>query len=58
MVVPILKKRPMIAAAFSAGITALLAYNLPFKLGLILAALVGIIVGTVLERKKFPKGML
>jgi len=40
----------MIAAAFSAGITALLAYNLPFKLGLILAALVGIIVGTLLEK--------
>jgi 4-azaleucine resistance transporter AzlC len=58
MVVPILKKRPMIAAAISAGITALLAYNLPFKLGLILAALVGIIVGTILERKIFPKGML
>lgn len=52
MVVPILKKRPMIAAAVSAGVTALLAYNLPFKLGLILAALVGILVGTVLENKK------
>jgi 4-azaleucine resistance transporter AzlC len=58
MLVPILKKRPMIAAALSAGATALLAYHLPFKLGLILAALVGIIVGTVLERKIFPKGML
>lgn len=58
MVVPILKKRPMIAAAVSAGITALLAYNLPFKLGLILAALVGIIVGTVLEGKILPKRML
>jgi 4-azaleucine resistance transporter AzlC len=58
MLVPILKKRPMIAAALSAGVTALLAYSLPFKLGLILAALVGIIVGTVLERKIFPKGML
>ncbi|WKZ40257.1 MAG: AzlC family ABC transporter permease [Anaerolineales bacterium] len=52
MVVPILKKRPMVAAAVSAGVTALLAYNLPFKLGLILAALVGILVGTVLENKK------
>ncbi len=52
MVVPILKKRPMVASAVSAGVTALLAYNLPFKLGLILAALVGILVGTVLENKK------
>lgn len=49
MVVPILKQRPLIAAALSAGMTALLAYHLPFKLGLILAATVGIIVGTVLE---------
>jgi 4-azaleucine resistance transporter AzlC len=57
MVVPVLKKRPTIAAALSAGITALLAYNLPFKLGLILAALVGIAVGTMLESKKPAKGM-
>jgi 4-azaleucine resistance transporter AzlC len=49
MVVPVLKKQPMIAAALSAGVTALLAYSLPFKLGLILAALVGIVVGAVLE---------
>jgi 4-azaleucine resistance transporter AzlC len=52
MVVPILKKRPMIAAALSAGMTALLAYHFPFKLGLILAALVGIAVGTILEGRK------
>ncbi|MEK6753848.1 MAG: AzlC family ABC transporter permease [Chloroflexota bacterium] len=52
MIVPVLKKRPTIAAALSAGGTALLAYNLPFKLGLILAAFVGIIVGTLLEERK------
>jgi len=52
MVVPVLKNRPMIAAALSAGLVALLAYNLPFKLGLILAALTGIIVGTILEGRK------
>ena len=52
MVVPVLKKQPMIAAALSAGLTAILAYNLPFKLGLILAALVGIVIGTVLEGRK------
>ncbi len=57
MIVPVLKKRPMIAAALSAGVTALLAYNLPFKLGLILAALVGIVVGTLLEGKESPKEM-
>lgn len=58
MVVPALKNRPMIAAALSAGIMALLAYSLPFKLGLILAALTGIAVGTILEGKKSPKEML
>lgn len=52
MIVPILKKGPMIAAASSAGATALLAYHLPYKLGLILAAIVGIVVGTVLESRK------
>lgn len=50
MVVPVLKKTPMIAAALSAGTTALFAYSLPFKLGLILAAFIGILVGVLLER--------
>lgn len=49
MVVPALKGRPYVAAALSAGTVALAAHDLPFKLGLILAALVGIAVGTVLE---------
>jgi 4-azaleucine resistance transporter AzlC len=58
MVVPALKNRPMIAAAVSAGLVALLAYGLPFKLGLILAALTGIVVGTILENGKSPRGTL
>ncbi len=52
MVIPVLKDRPVIASAASAGLVALLAYDLPYKLGLILAALVGIFVGTFLERRK------
>jgi len=52
MVVPNLRNSPMIAAALSAGIVALFSYNLPFKLGLILAALTGIVVGTILEGRK------
>lgn len=51
MVVPVLKNRPAIAAAFSAGVVALAAYSLPYRLGIILAALVGIVAGTLLERK-------
>ncbi|HEX5839504.1 MAG TPA: AzlC family ABC transporter permease [Anaerolineales bacterium] len=52
MVVPALKNRPAVAAALSAGVTALLVYSLPYRLGLILAALVGIGVGTLLEGRK------
>lgn len=58
MVVPVMKGRPYIAAALSAGVTALIAYSLPYKLGLILAALVGITIGTYLEGRKSPKGTL
>ena len=58
MVMPVLKNRPAIVAALSAGIVALLAYSLPYRLGLILAALVGIVVGTLLENKKSPAGTL
>jgi len=52
MVVPVLKNQAMVAAAASAGIVALLAYGLPYKLGLILAALSGILIGTLLEGRK------
>jgi len=58
MVVPALKNRQMVAAAISAGVVALLAYGLPFKLGLILAALTGIVIGTILEGKKSTGGAL
>lgn len=58
MVVPVLKGRPYIAAALSAGTVALVADALPFKLGLILAALVGIAVGTVLEGRGARGGSL
>jgi 4-azaleucine resistance transporter AzlC len=52
MLVPVLKNQPAIAAALSAGAVALVAFSLPYKLGLILAALVGIAVGTFLEGRK------
>ena len=57
MLVPVLKGRPAIAAALSAGVVALLAFSLPYKLGLILAALVGILVGTALEGRASRKEM-
>ncbi|MEO8354613.1 MAG: AzlC family ABC transporter permease [Chloroflexota bacterium] len=58
MVVPVLKDRPAIAASLSAGAVALLAFSLPYRSGLILAALAGIAVGTFLEERKSPGGTL
>jgi 4-azaleucine resistance transporter AzlC len=58
MVVPVLKNRPAIAAAISAGAVALAGHPLPYGLGLILAALAGILVGSVLEGRQPPKEAL
>jgi hypothetical protein len=52
MVVPVLKDIPVAAAALTAGIVALLAFALPYKLGLIVAALAGLLVGSILERRR------
>lgn len=57
MLVPILKNRPMVASALSAGLVAVLAFSLPYKLGIILAALTGILVGTILESRNSAKEM-
>jgi len=51
LVVPALKDRPNIASAASAGIVAVAASGLPYKLGLMLAALVGILVGLWAETR-------
>ncbi len=50
MIVPTLRDRPHIGAALSAGLIAVLAAAWPYKLGLMAAALVGILVGVILER--------
>lgn len=49
IVIPALRDRASVAAALSAGVVALLAAGLPYKLGLMLAALTGIVVGVALE---------
>lgn len=51
MIVPTLTTRPLIAAAVVAGLTALAAAGLPYKLDLLLAALTGILTGFLLERR-------
>ncbi len=50
IVVPALRDRPHVGAAAAAGLTAVVAYELPYQLGLLAAALVGILVGLALER--------
>ena len=50
LLVPDLKDRPSVIAALAAGVTAALANGLPFKLGLLAAALVGIAAGMLASR--------
>lgn len=45
LVIPALEDRPSVLAAIAAGVAAVLAFGLPYKLGLLVAALVGIVVG-------------
>jgi len=52
MLVPTLKDWSLVVAALAAGVTALLAAALPFNLGLVLAALVGIAAGMLVERHR------
>jgi 4-azaleucine resistance transporter AzlC len=49
LVVPALKDWAGLAAALSAGLVAVLAAGLPLKLGLFLAALIGIVAGLMVE---------
>lgn len=51
LVIPAIKDRPSLAAALAAGVTALLAHALPYQLGLVAAALAGVLVGVVLEAR-------
>ncbi|MDX9991233.1 MAG: AzlC family ABC transporter permease [Anaerolineales bacterium] len=51
LVFPVLRDRPTLFAAFAAGLTSILAGGLPYKLGLVAAALVGIVTGLLVERK-------
>lgn len=52
LAMPAIRDRPGLVAALTAGITAVIAHSLPYKLGLVLAALVGIAAGIWSERQK------
>jgi 4-azaleucine resistance transporter AzlC len=56
LVIPALKDNASLAAAVAAGITAVAAFSLPYKLGLVLAALVGIGVGMWSESRQWKSG--
>ncbi|MFP9190987.1 AzlC family ABC transporter permease [Natrialbaceae archaeon A-CW1-1] len=55
---PVLKGRPTMLAALVSGFIAMIAAPLPFNLGLVTAALVGILAGVLIEVRagKFPSG--
>ncbi|HEX7489474.1 MAG TPA: AzlC family ABC transporter permease [Anaeromyxobacteraceae bacterium] len=55
LVVPALKDRAGVAAALSAGVLALAAHRLPYKLGLPLAAVAGVVVGLALSGRGAPE---
>jgi predicted branched-subunit amino acid permease len=51
LLVPMLKDKPGWLAALTGGIVSVLAYGLPFKLGMLLAAMLGISIGLWSEGK-------
>ncbi len=51
LVMPALQQRPHLGAALVAGVTAVLTFGWPYKLGLIAAALAGIVAGVWLEKR-------
>ncbi len=55
LVIPTLKDKPHVAAAATAGLVALLTYSWDYKLGLIAAAVSGIVVGVMLENNLPPR---
>ena len=56
LVVPAVTDRPSVAAALAAGIVAVFAAGWPYKLGLIAAALTGILVGLTVEAVQAAAG--
>lgn len=54
MLIPLITSRPLLLAAVSAGLSAAVFYNLPNKMGLIVAALIGVAVGVIAE-SRLPK---
>ncbi|HDY97795.1 MAG TPA: branched-chain amino acid ABC transporter permease [Pseudomonas sabulinigri] len=58
IVVPLLRTCPMLLSAVVAAVVAVAANGLPYKLGLMLAALAGVIAGVLAERWSLESGKL
>ena len=54
MVVPYVTRSPMVVAVLVAGTTAVLTYGLPHKLGIMVAAIAGVLAGILAERRFAP----
>ena len=52
LVTPLIKDRASLVAALAAGFTAVLAFSLPYKLGLVSAAIMGILAGLLVEARQ------
>ena len=52
MTLPLLRDRAAVAAALAAGVVAILAFPLPYKLGLVAAAFAGIAAGLLVEGRR------
>jgi len=55
MVIPFVKSVPMVVCVLAAGAASLLTLGLPYKLGIIVSAFVGIIAGLVTEKTRRAK---
>lgn len=51
LVVPAIKDRASVAAALVAAVLGVLAFGFPYKIGLLLASLAGIVIGLLVERR-------
>ncbi len=54
MVVPYVTRSPMLVAVVVSGVTAALTYGLPHKLGIMVAAIAGVVAGVLTERRFAP----
>jgi len=55
MVIPFVKSVPMVVCVLAAGAASLLTLGMPYKLGIIVSAFVGIIAGMVTEKTRRAK---